>query len=110
MRDLTKLSGPPDGYGDREPVTRRQHDRPWTADLETPAHADNRDLVLAEAMDAVKQTAPGTHVDIVTHERHGHPSGYLYSALESVISNGTVRDAGRCTCGGYVTRVAIECP
>lgn len=92
-------------YGDREPVTRSVHDRPWTADLETAAHAESRELVVAEALDAVEQTTAGTRVDIVTHERHGHPSEYLYREIESEAGTRTVRDGGRCGCGGYVTRI-----
>lgn len=92
----------------REPVTRNVHDRPWIADLETDAHAENRQLLVAEALDAVEQTTPGTRLDVVTHERHGHPSGYLYAALESRAPSVDVSDGGRCDCGGYVTRVRVR--
>lgn len=89
----------------REPVMRRGHDRPWIADLEAEKHAENRELLVAEAVGAVEQTGPGTHVDVVTHERHGHPSAYLYDRLVSLPSVEDVSDEGRCGCGGYVTRV-----
>lgn len=92
-------------YGGREPVTRRVHNRPWVADLESSRHALDRQLVVEEAVDAIEQTAPETRVDLVTHERHGHPSTYLYSELETRFDHVTLADDGRCHCGGYVTRV-----
>lgn len=92
----------------REPVTRNVHDRPWVADLETDAHAENRQLLVAEALDAIEQTVTGIRLDIVTHERHGHPSDYLYAELESSTVSVDITDEGRCDCGGYVTRVQIR--
>lgn len=94
-------------YEGREPVTRRVHRRQWIADLESSSHACDRGLVLEEAADAVEQTAPGTRVDIVTHQRHGHPSTYLYPRLESLLEGIQLTDDGRCHCGGYVTRVVV---
>lgn len=93
------------GYEAREPVTRRIHEMPWIAGLETAKHAANRRLVIEEALDAFAQTATGYHVDIVTHETHGHPANYLYSHLNAIDSDLEVTDCGRCSCGGYVTRV-----
>lgn len=98
----------PDAYAGREPVTRHEHDRPWVADLETVEHADDRQLTIAEAVDAVEQTRPGRFVDLVTHERHGHPASYLYEAVRSADRNVDISERGRCSCGGYVTRVNIE--
>jgi len=95
-------------YADREPVTMQTHDRPWVADLETDDHASNRSLTVAEAVDAVQQTRVGRFVDLVTHGRHGHPSGYLYEAIRSVDRRIDVDDEGRCSCGGYVTRVTVR--
>lgn len=94
-------------YADREPVTRRIHDRPWVADLEADEHATNRQLTVAEAVDAVEQTQPGHFVDLVTHNRHGHPMSYLYKAVRSVDRPVTLSSEGRCSCGGYVTRVTV---
>jgi hypothetical protein len=93
-------------YADREPVTRRDHDRPWVANLESDEHAANQRLTVAEAVDAVEQTHPDRFVDLVTHERHGHPSSYLYEAVRSVDRPIELSDEGRCSCGGYVTRVS----
>ena len=95
-------------YADREPVTRREHDKPWVADLEADDHAADRTLTVAEAVDAVKQTRAGRFVDLVTHERHGHPSSYLYETLSSMDLSVDLSDEGRCSCGGYVTRVSVH--
>jgi len=92
----------------REPVTRRTHDHPWAADLETERHADDEELVVGEALDAVKQTRPGQHVDLVTHESHGHPATYLYQRFESLDRDVVIADDGRCSCEGYVTRVCVR--
>lgn len=94
-------------YDGREPVTRRIHNRPWIADLESSRHAFSRQLVIQEAVDAVEQTAPGTHVDIVTHEQHGHPASYLYTHLEARFDHVRLAAEDRCHCGGYVTRVVV---
>ncbi|MFB6202000.1 MAG: CGCGG family rSAM-modified RiPP protein [Halorhabdus sp.] len=94
-------------YADREPVTRRTHDQPWVADLETDGHAADRRLTVAEAIDAVEQTRAGRYVDLVTHERHGHPASYLYETVRRVDRHVNLSDEGRCSCGGYVTRVSV---
>lgn len=94
-------------YAGREPVTTRRHDHSWAADLETADHASDRRLTVAEAVDAVEQTAPGRFVDLVTAQRHGHPSSYLYEPLRAATRSADVVDAGRCSCGGYVTRVRV---
>lgn len=97
-----------DTYADREPVTRRTHDHPWVADLEADEHATDRQLTVAEAVDAVEQTRSGRFVDLVTHEQHGHPVSYLYEPVRSVDRPVALSDEGRCSCGGYVTRVAVD--
>lgn len=94
-------------YTDREPVMRREHDRSWVADLRADQHATDRQLTIAEAVDAVELTRPGRYVDLVTHRRHGHPSSFLYTAVRSVDRSVDLSDEGRCSCGGYVTRVAV---
>lgn len=97
-----------EAYADREPVTRREHDEPWVADLESDDHAADWQLTVAEAVDAVDQTRPGQFVDLVTHRAHGHPSAYLYEAVRSLEPYIDVADEGRCSCGGYVTRVRVR--
>lgn len=92
-----------------EPITDRVHGTSWSANLEKPEHADDRDLVLAQAIDAVEHTAPGNHVNLVTHESHGHPSSYLFPALERRLEGDHEWECvDQCGCGGYVTRVRVH--
>ena len=82
------------------------HRTSWSAKLEEPRHADDPDLVRAEALDAVDRTAEGVHVNLVTHGDHGHPETYLYPALAERFGEEIDWEfVDRCGCGGYVTRV-----
>jgi putative CGCGG family rSAM target protein len=80
------------------------HDTSWSASLEGPEHAEDRDRVVKEALDAVRATATGVHVNLVTHADHGHPEDYLYPILDEAF-DATVEYVDQCGCGGYVTRV-----
>lgn len=71
-------------------------------------HAENQKLTVEEARDAVRQTQSGQYVDLFTHERHGHPATYLYANLETLEYDVKICDDGRCSCGGYVSRVFIR--
>jgi putative CGCGG family rSAM target protein len=96
-------------HDDVEPVTDRVHDTSWSANLEKPHHAADRDLVVAQATAAVEHTAPGVHVNLVTHGEHGHPAAYLYDALEAAFGDTVeVEYVERCGCGGHVTRVHVD--
>ena len=90
-----------------EPLTDRVHDGSWSANLERERHADDPELVVAEALDAVAHTVAGTHVNLVTHGEHGHPETYLYPALDAELSASTWTYVDRCGCGGHVTRVHV---
>lgn len=99
----------PASHDDVDPVTDRVHDTSWSANLEHPAHADDRSLIVAQAIDAVEHTAPGNHVNLVSHGDHGHPEQYLYEALrEAVGDHVDVEYVEQCGCGGHVTRVHVE--
>lgn len=91
------------------PVTDRTHDTSWSANLETPRHAADADLVVDHALDAIEHTEPGYHVNLVTHGEHGHPSEYLYEALEEAVETDRVtwEYVEQCGCGGHVTRVHV---
>jgi len=92
-----------------EPITERVHDNSWSANLEKPEHADDRELVLTQAVDAVEHTTSGNHVNLVTHGDQGHPSEYLFDAVaERVDADVTVSYVDQCGCGGHVTRVHVE--
>ena len=91
-----------------EPVTRRDRDVSWSANLEKPYHASDLDLVVEQAKDAIEATAAGTHVNLVTHGDHGHPKTYLRAELEAVFDGIDVEYVDRCGCGGHVTRVHVD--
>jgi putative CGCGG family rSAM target protein len=94
---------------DVEPITDHVHETSWSANLEHPHHADDRDLVVAQALDAVEHTARCTHVNVVTHADHGHPSTYLYDALAAAFDESAIdwEYVDQCGCGGHVTRVHV---
>jgi len=96
-------------HDDVEPVTDHVHDNSWSANLEKPVHADERELVVAQAVDAVEHTASGNHVNLVTHGENGHPDAYLYEALDSSFGDEIEFEyVEQCGCGGHVTRVHVE--
>jgi putative CGCGG family rSAM target protein len=104
------MSGTPHDHDhDAEPVTDRVHETSWSANLEKPDHAEDRELVVDGATDAVEHTASGTHVNLVTHENHGHPSEYLYDALDAEFAGEDIRweYIDQCGCGGHVVRVHV---
>ena len=99
-----------------DPITDCVHDNSWSANLETPEHAEDRDLLVAQAVQAVEHTAAGHHVNLVTHGAHGHPSEYLYGALADAFDGNENADGPaidweyveQCGCGGHVTRVHVR--
>ncbi|WP_439027296.1 CGCGG family putative rSAM-modified RiPP protein [Haloarchaeobius sp. DT45] len=95
-------------FTDAEPITDHVHHNSWSANLETPEHAFDRELVVAQAIQAVEFTAPDNHVNLVTHANHGHPSTYLYQELDAIFGDDIVTDyVERCGCGGHVVRVSV---
>ncbi len=95
-------------HDDVEPVTDRVHDNSWSANLEKPHHADDREFLLAHAVDAVEHTTPGNHVNLVTHADHGHPETYLYDHLDEEFDDVDYDYVQQCGCGGHVTRVHVK--
>lgn len=92
-----------------EPVTDRDHDNSWSANLEKSHHAEDSDLVVAQAIDAIDRTTDGHHVNLVTHGDHGHPETYLYAALSDEFGEEVELEyVERCGCGGYVTRAHVK--
>lgn len=91
------------------PATDRVHDASWSANLEAPRYAADRSLLERHAVRAVEHTAAGRHVNLVTHEAHGHPSGYLYATLEERFGDDVEWTyVDQCGCGGHVVRVHVE--
>ena len=95
-------------HDDVDPITDEVHDNSWSANLETPAHAESRELVVRQAIAAIEHTAPGNHVNLVTHGDQGHPEEYLYEELDDAVDNIDVSYVEQCGCGGHVTRVQVE--
>lgn len=95
-------------HREHDSSSHREHDTSWSANLEHPRHAEDRELLVTEALDAVSKTAPGRYVNLVTHTDHGHPSEYLYSALESEFDEIEFEYVDKCGCGGHVTRVFVH--
>ncbi|MBX0295166.1 CGCGG family rSAM-modified RiPP protein [Haloarcula nitratireducens] len=92
-----------------EPVTDRVHHNSWSANLERPVHEKRCDAVVTGAIQAVEHTAPGYHVNLVTHGAHGRPESYLGPVLHARFGDSvdwTYVD--RCGCGGHVLRVRVE--
>ena len=95
-------------HDDAEPVTDHVHDNSWSANLEKAQHADDRDLVVGQAIDAVQHTADGNHVNLVTHGDHGHPEEYLYDELAAAFGDDVDWEyVEQCGCGGHVTRAHV---
>ncbi|AHG03792.1 hypothetical protein HALDL1_09390 [Halobacterium sp. DL1] len=96
-------------HEDVENVTDGVHENSWSANLEKPRHAEDAALVVEEALDAVEHTAPGYHVNLVTHGDHGHPETYLFDPLVDAFDGGVEWEyVEQCGCGGHVTRVHVE--
>jgi putative CGCGG family rSAM target protein len=97
-----------DRDGTAEPITDRVHDNSWSANLEGPEYADDPERAVRDALAAVDHTAPGNHVNLVTHGELGHPAEYLYDAIREERDDVDVRYVERCGCGGHVTRVDVS--
>ena len=87
-------------HDDVEPITDRMHDNSWSANLEKPHHADDRTLVVEQAIDAIEHTVSGNHVNLVTHGDHGHPRAHLFDALGD--------EYGSVAAGAHVTRAHVR--
>lgn len=90
------------------PVTDHVHDNSWSANLEQPEHAANRELVVEQALSAIEHTEPGNHVNLVTHGDHGHPETYLYDVLQREYEDLEWQYVQQCGCGGHVVRVHVS--
>ncbi|MBB6646826.1 CGCGG family putative rSAM-modified RiPP protein [Halobellus ruber] len=76
---------------------KRVHDNSWSADLEGPDHAADREFLVEQALSAVDHTTPG---------EHGHPETYLYDALAREYGDEMEWEyVDQCGCGGHVVRV-----
>lgn len=96
--------------GEAEPVTERMHETSWSANLEKPQYETDQPLLTDHAVEAIKHTASGQHVNLVTHEAHGHPKKYLYDILAEHFATEDIEweYIEQCGCGGYVVRVYVQ--
>jgi putative CGCGG family rSAM target protein len=97
--------GHDDGHANGDAVDEERHENSWSADLETAAHAGDSERVVADAKRAIENTAPGYHVNLVTHGENGHPETYLFEPLDDLEVD--YEFVQQCGCGGYVTRVQV---
>lgn len=80
----------------------------WSCALEHGEYEENKDLVVAEGLEAVAETAQGYFVNLVTPNTFGNPDVYLTPLLkEKFAENIDVKYISQCGCGGYVLRVSI---
>lgn len=92
-----------DTDGRRADTEGDSHDTSWSAQLEDPSHAADRDRFVREAIEALESTAEGVHVNLVTHGEHGHPESYLFPELETRFGDAVDWEfVDHCDCGGYV--------
>ncbi|MCI0184486.1 CGCGG family rSAM-modified RiPP protein [Sulfoacidibacillus ferrooxidans] len=79
----------------------------WSVNLETEEYADDRDLVIADSIQAILETGPGGFVNLAIAPQHGNPDDYLLRALADRFRDAVaVRFVDQCGCGGYVYRVS----
>lgn len=104
------MSGTSHDHAEAHSVTDGVHQNSWSASLEHPEHADDRELIKREAVDAIHNTAAGYHVNLVTHGEQGHPERYLYPHFEDLESELDIdwEYVEQCGCGGHVTRVYVK--
>jgi len=79
-----------------------------THDHDHDHDADDPDLAIEDATVAIEHTAPGNHVNLVTHGELGHSEAYLYDALAEAYPDLEWEYVEQCGCGGHVTRVHVE--
>lgn len=78
----------------------------WSISLEHDEYEHNRDLVIADAFQAVKETAKGYYVNVVTPGAFGNPEEYLSDKLLMKFGNEIdLKYIDQCGCGGHVLRV-----
>ncbi|OUM99859.1 MAG: hypothetical protein BAA02_12840 [Paenibacillaceae bacterium ZCTH02-B3] len=86
----------------------KEHD--WSLNLEDEYFAEHPEDLVAAAVHAVEETAPGYYVNLVTPGSIGHPETDFIPGLkdklrECRIRVREIRYVDECGCGGHVTRV-----
>ena len=83
-----------------------EKDKNWSAALEHDDYENDIELVIKDAIEAVKVTGKGFYVNLVTPSNFGNPVEYLSETLESIYKDKIkIKFIDQCGCGGYVLRV-----
>ncbi|WP_416148750.1 CGCGG family rSAM-modified RiPP protein [Salipaludibacillus sp. HK11] len=78
----------------------------WSASLEHEEYAENRDLVIRHAFEAIDETVEGCYVNLVTPDVFGNPESYLSLMIHDKYGDTVeMKYIDQCGCGGYVLRV-----
>lgn len=86
------------------------HVKDWSLNLEDPYYEEHPEEAIRESIEAIRRTADGCYVNLVTAGGLGHPErwllGRLARELEAAgITMRLIRYIDECGCGGFVTRV-----
>jgi putative CGCGG family rSAM target protein len=78
----------------------------WSISLEHDEYEKDQQLIMKDAIEAVRQTAKGFYVNLVTPAVFGDPDLYLSAELLRSFGNSIdTKFIDQCGCGGYVLRV-----
>lgn len=78
----------------------------WSISLEHEEYEHNMELVVADAVEAVRSTVEGFYVNLVTPEPFGNPDDYVTATLIKQFGEKiTTKFIDQCGCGGYILRV-----
>ncbi|MGG3466837.1 CGCGG family rSAM-modified RiPP protein [Neobacillus pocheonensis] len=78
----------------------------WSIAFEHDEYENNLELVIKDAIEAVKKTTIGFYVNVVTPANFGNPDDYLTKELISIFGDEIkLKFIDQCGCGGYVLRV-----
>ncbi|OIK15094.1 hypothetical protein BIV60_10165 [Bacillus sp. MUM 116] len=78
----------------------------WSVALEDDEYEENRELVIQDALVAIKETGKGYYVNVVTPAAFGSPVNYLLTHIENTFGDSvSMKYIDQCGCGGHVLRV-----
>lgn len=82
----------------------------WSLNLEDEEYAEQPEMLLEAAVEAVAETGEGCYVNLVTPGLLGNPEEWLIARLtdrltEEKVLFSRIIYVDECGCGGYVTRV-----
>ncbi|MGE4272539.1 MAG: CGCGG family rSAM-modified RiPP protein [Desulfitobacterium sp.] len=78
----------------------------YSVGLEHDDYANDRDLVIKDALAAVADTGVGYYVNVVTPASFGNPADYLTELMDQQFGDRIqYQFIDQCGCGGYVLRV-----